>query len=351
MLDFNPRVTVLCGLNGTGKSSFVELLNRMQRFLLQNITLTDMYLPSDIPLWEQADRGRLDVEFGMEMEIDGLNFAYSLVIDYNLRDNLCRIASERLAVNDEMLFHGESGDATLLTDTQQKRSYPVDWKLTGLALGSRYNSQIRKFLSYIRERLFIVYPRPLIIKGFHEHGENISDLYCDNFSAWYDNLGDSNLLAVSAAIRDIVPVIPALRQFSLQPYGNGKQLCADIDLPGRMKHLPFKYLSDGQKVLVIYYIMIHQAPKNSCIIIDEFENYLSPVELQPIYNIIQDTWEQKFLQFILISHAERTLDWFREGAVMLKTIENEGNFTIGVDMLNNESGCAIDPLEALRSQA
>jgi AAA15 family ATPase/GTPase len=98
---------------------------------------------------------------------------------------------------------------------------------------------------------------------------------------------------------------------------------ADIFMPPNTRYrLPFNSLSHGQKILSILHLLVRVAPANSTIAIDELENFLAPSELQPLYNAFQDAYEERNIQFILISHHPRTLNWYTDSAIVLSFAGN-----------------------------
>ncbi len=72
--DLNVRLrspyTLISGLNGTGKTTVIEILNRLQRFLSNSLPVTSLCTPRDIPAWEITDHGSYDssqaVHFAVE---------------------------------------------------------------------------------------------------------------------------------------------------------------------------------------------------------------------------------------------------------------------------------------------
>ncbi len=66
------------------------------------------------------------------------------------------------------------------------------------------------------------------------------------------------------------------------------------------------------------YSLIEYTEPNSVIAIDEPENCLSPGELQPWLDAMQDAWEEKDIQFIILSHHPKTLNWHHEEAIIME---------------------------------
>jgi AAA15 family ATPase/GTPase len=92
--------------------------------------------------------------------------------------------------------------------------------------------------------------------------------------------------------------------------------------------LELRELSDGQKTLFALYSLLVNVQDGSTIIIDEPENYLAPSELQPWLDAINDAWEERDIQFILITHNPKTLNWYHKEALIFKIEAEPPRITI-----------------------
>jgi ABC-type transporter Mla maintaining outer membrane lipid asymmetry ATPase subunit MlaF len=57
-------------------------------------------------------------------------------------------------------------------------------------------------------------------------------------------------------------------------------------------------------------------PEGSTLVIDEFENHLSPAELQPLYDLVQAQQDSCDFQIIIVSHHQKTLNWYHDNALI-----------------------------------
>lgn len=80
--------------------------------------------------------------------------------------------------------------------------------------------------------------------------------------------------------------------------------------------IKFSELSMGQKKLCIYYALFRMLPEGSTFLFDEFENHLSPVELQPLYDMMQEQQDTKGFQIVLVSHHHKTINWYHDSALV-----------------------------------
>ena len=51
-------------------------------------------------------------------------------------------------------------------------------------------------------------------------------------------------------------------------------------------------------------------------LVDEPENFLALGELQPWLEAMNDAWEERDIQFVIISHNPRTLNWHNKNAMI-----------------------------------
>jgi ABC-type cobalamin/Fe3+-siderophores transport system ATPase subunit len=110
--------------------------------------------------------------------------------------------------------------------------------------------------------------------------------------------------------------------------------------------LELRELSDGQKALFVLYSLLANIPDGSTLIIDEPENYLAPGELQPWLDAVNDAWEERDIQFILITHNPKTLNWYHRDAVIFK-IEDEPPRITAERNGNNSSETLFEKLSGM----
>lgn len=325
--SFEPqeKVSLLTGLNGTGKTAILELLYRLQKFLVSGWPVTSLCQAQDIPRWTINENDDHSVILALEIQKDSVLFDYEIEIRYHFRTSSCRVEREILKMDDKTIFSSTQGKALVFHAPDAAEplnfglSYPVDWSFTGLKLSARDNSKMAFFVNTVRQNLYAISINPFSIPSSHQEQEAILNMDGSNFSAWYASLLDGQITSVAGTFIEIAAFIPGFKQFVFEKEGKSKELVADIVIgPSQAYRLPFENLSHGQKVLCILHLLIRACPENSTILIDEFENFLSPVELQPLYDAAQDAFEEKNTQFIFVSHHQKTLNWFQDSAFVLK---------------------------------
>jgi ABC-type glutathione transport system ATPase component len=110
------------------------------------------------------------------------------------------------------------------------------------------------------------------------------------------------------ALREILPGFQHLR---LQSAGRARVLAATFRYPGGMAYdLDFDALSDGQKALVVLYVVLHGVGKDMRVLaLDEPDNFVSIREIQPFLTELDNISDETGLQVLLISHSPEVIDY------------------------------------------
>lgn len=323
VLELNP-ILLLCGHNGSGKTSVVYIMAKLRDFISGRnkaaglaASVDSLCASEDIPRWEKKDYGGYLSTLGFEYRLAeaGL-FKYEVHIAHSFHDGANRVEEESLRLDGRTLFHSQAGNLEVRTDGGENKVFPVDWAFSGLNMAARFNRRAWEFQAAVGSRINAVSLNPHETMGFHESRSDTLAFSGSNFSAWYDYLRDQYPKESVAVFDDYQYFMPGFKQLSFHSLGEGRRLMADFLSPRKNYALSFDELSHGQKTLCVLYALIHCGPEGSVIMIDEFENYLAPSELQPFYNAAQQALEERGLQLILVSHHEKTLNWYHDTALL-----------------------------------
>ena len=224
----NEQVTLLSGLNGTGKTTIVEVVNRLQQFLVAGASADSIWPFRDKPKWKSGHSE--PAIFGLDFKIDQQEFLYRLkVASFGLLTGM-GVQEESLLVNGEAIYISKDGNAEtqmphaslasvmlgigLFTPTSEKKSsYPVDTSLTGLKVASRQHTFIRTFLNAVETRIYAISLNPYLISGIHQEPGNVLQPDGSNFSAWFDTLTDKHMGSIGNYFSEIKAFIPGFEQF------------------------------------------------------------------------------------------------------------------------------------------
>lgn len=316
-LNLKDGATLLCGLNGTGKSSVVEMVHRLKMFIGFGETVDRLCPQDDIPVWEKQPQGAFTTRLGLKLEIMGEIFSYEVEILHNLRDKLSRVEKESLSVKGEIIYKSEQGKVKIFRSDERQGEFPVAWNTSGLHLLDLVNKNASSFIKYIRENIFTVCPNPARMDSFNSGREKTPDYDGQNFSAWYAWIESNHLRQAVEAMEDIAQIFPGFKQFAFVEHGASRELVGKI---GDMEHdypISFGQFSQGQKALALFYMLVRACPPNSTIMIDEMENHVSIVELQPLYDLANTASEERNIQFVFVSHNPKTINWYQTEAILL----------------------------------
>jgi predicted ATPase len=148
------------------------------------------------------------------------------------------------------------------------------------------------------------------------HGSRTLGKLGENFPAWRFDCVNSQSEKQNWVIDQCRNFIPGLVSINNPKSGDWYRLAVRVNFKGKNHDLNFQELSDGQKVLMALYYILANIPGRSTLILDEPENFLAPGELQPWLNAMHDAWEERDIQFIVISHNPKTLNWFHKEALI-----------------------------------
>jgi energy-coupling factor transporter ATP-binding protein EcfA2 len=337
------KTVLIAGKNGAGKTTVIELLNKLKYFIINPDStghLEKLMVRDDVPRWMVSDYGQVETHFILKMNCSGLSYVYELKIQYNLKESKCRVFSETLSVDDNLVynFHIDNEAAVVITDDKRNFKYGVDWSHSGLSLAGRVNSRIKQFITDITTKLHVFIIAPETAAGqIDPSGLDISG---GNFSGWYTKMLTQNIEVAADVLNSYKIFLPNCSRTFIDPK-TGEFTIEEKNSEGGFE-IRFSELSAGQKKLCVYYALFKMLPQGSTLVFDEFENHLSPAELQPLYDLVQYQQDEKDLQTILVSHHQKTLNWYHDSALLFSLSGLPAHIKIDADDDNGDrSGATL----------
>jgi energy-coupling factor transporter ATP-binding protein EcfA2 len=337
------NISLLLGGNGSGKTTVFNVLEKLQKFIIGNTKVSDLFPSSDLTRWET----RSIQKFELDIKGNGGIYNYSLEIEHQGDYLPSRMRYESLSVDGQPLSkfsiqieQGKPvGQSTIYNDdpTRQGAFLPfVDWSRS--VVGFVYERQENKKLTWFKKRIanfFIVQINPLSM-GEESRQEDTHPVWdMSNYAAWYSYLsGDQGkIFNLTIKLREIIDGFDAFRN---KPIGDAKIL--SLSFP-TLSEEPYKLseISDGQRVLIALYTLIYCAPdEDYTLCIDEPENYLALPEIQPWLSTVFDqcSGADSHGQALLISHHPALINylasssgyWFEranQGIIRLQSITDQ----------------------------
>ncbi|MDR0307239.1 MAG: AAA family ATPase [Chitinispirillales bacterium] len=333
-MDFTEGINLICGPNGSGKSALRELLSALGNLLaLPDVaervaeSVVSSFPAEVFCRWLPQETGYNEIIISLELngkdEKSGAEelYCYDLTVRYNFLERKSRIQSESLVLHTTNRKHTivsfANGKLTICTDDGKDLSFSADWNVSGLVTGSRNNSKIIKFGQLMSNVLSVHLNPSLMARDFTAGSQTIGQ-FGENFAAWnfYNTIRQLNKqLLVFEQCKHFIPGFVTISNPSV---GDSYRCKVSVGYNGKTYELALSELSDGQKILFALYSILSNVPDGSTVLIDEPENFLSPGELQPWLNAVNSAWEERDIQFIIISHNPKILNWYHKEAVILK---------------------------------
>ncbi len=275
-------VALLMGRNGTGKTAIFEVLHVVRDLVTRETSLIDAFPGTTCTRWELRKEQRFELDVaGM-----GGSFKYRLAIEHDHDRGLSRVASETLHLENTPLFAFVAGKMQLHTDGGELGpSFPGDPRKSGLGMvvPGAANRNLTWFKDWL-SALVVLRPNPATLGGRAEREEPRLAPDCSNFAAWYRTLWQECPEKVSRAHVALTNVLDGFKGMSIRvdEQRTGWLRATFADPNGKDFKLQVDELSDGQRVLMVLYVVLCTQIERGCTIaLDEPDNYVSLDEIQP----------------------------------------------------------------------
>jgi len=305
--EYKPeRKQLLLGANGSGKSSLLDAVRLMKLFLKG----------SNIPFTQSSRTRWLDQPlqvFEIEALIEDKLYGYRAEIRYSPKTNVPTVSLERLNVDGAPVFELVDGEM---------RSF-LDGKSQTVVLRGEANESSLQFWSYANPPVgrFVKWMDSIHcfkIDAYEDKMEETADSILvspdyemEYIASWYRHLNESDPDGMDAFRASMREVLTGFQNLRLSSEDDGvRKLRADFASPTQRKlTLSLHELSDGQRVLLALYMILHFLVAKGCtVFIDEPDNFVSLREIQPWLLAAQASVEDHGGQLILISHHPEILD-------------------------------------------
>ena len=306
------ETNVLLGPNGSGKTSVLQVLRRIQALVARGARVDEAFPTSDLSLTRDRDEQR----FELDLEIDRSVYRYALGIEHERDRRRMRIAEESLTYDDKPLFDFRVGNAQLYHDDHSAGpAYPFDWSRSGVgALNERADNRKLTRFRHAIAGFVIASPCPPVFESETRSEDDFLDPLMRNFVGWYRHAAQENMGAIVELFGALREALPGFDSLNLSESGeNSRALkvafrrAADDPLLDRYG---FAQLSDGQRALVALYCLIFMsADRRTSLFLDEPDNYLALREVQPWLAALVEQCGDTLEQAIVVSHHPVTIDY------------------------------------------
>ena len=230
------ETNVLLGPNGTGKTSVLQALRRIQALVARGARIDETFPTNDLSLTQDRNEQR----FELDLQVDGSVYRYVLGIEHDRDRRRMRIGEESLTHDDRRIFDFRSGNAQLYHDDYSEgTSYPFDWSRSGVgALNERPdNRKLTRFRQAIAG-FVIASPCPPLFEPEARSEDDYLDPLMQNFVGWYRHAAQENMGAIAELFRTLREALPEFDSISLTESGeNSRALKVAFRGPSDDRHV------------------------------------------------------------------------------------------------------------------
>lgn len=322
------ELTLLLGANGCGKSAVFEVVGKLRDFIRGDGRVGKLFSEGDVTSWSKKP----EQVFEMEIDLSDGRCLYRLVVYHEPEKHRARVKTEELTFNDKPLFAFDEGEVRLYRDDHSEGpKYSFDWNQSGLApVAARHdNTRLCAFRDDVRKIVTLfLQTRHLNVESDPPY-DRLSDSG-ENFASWYQEHLQEYPGRIFTAMDRLRKVLPGFADLRLSQKGNDyRQLQVEFRPPdSKVGHVyRFDKLSDGQRALIILYLLLFAQDSDGTLLLDEPDNYMTLPEIQPWLAEMEDGCGETLPQAVLISHHPEAIDFLHDKAVWLGR-EPEGHTRI-----------------------
>ena len=318
---------LLMGRNGAGKSTVFEVLELISAFIRGELQIRDEPIEEHLvgrtrTRWQQVEQQRFELNVRGE---DG-TYLYELVVDeWGQPTAYPRVLKESVTLEGKPLFLFENGTVHLHNNQfQEKVQFPFNPRRSGLSIvEARKDNTKLSWLKGWLGRMLCLQIDPTVM-GPRAEKEAVRPAFnLSNFADWYRYLRLSQGKATDDLRRSLQEVISGFESLDFADAGlNTRVLHAVVragEGNGKALRYAFHELSDGQRVLIGLYTVLHCAlTDQATLCIDEPDNFISLAEIQPWLSRLCDTAQETGSQVLIASHHPELLNQLatRSGVVL-----------------------------------
>ena len=211
------ETNVLLGPNGSGKTSVLDALRRIQDLVARGAKVEEAFPTGDLSLLQDRDTQKVE----LDLEVDGSCYSYDLHIQHDSRRRNMRIAEETLEHDGKPIFSFRGGDIQLYHDDYVKGpSYPFDWSRSGVgALNARDdNRKLTRFKQAMAD-LVIASPCPPLFEPETRSEDEFLQPLMQNFVGWYRHAAQERMRGIGEVFKTLGEALPGFDSLSLTESG------------------------------------------------------------------------------------------------------------------------------------
>ena len=341
----SARKQLILGANGCGKSSMLDALVNLRRFVSGDAKVDELF-----PLRERTKwLDRPDQRFGLHAEIDKVMYCYRLVIGAGGDPIKPVVRSETLDCgNGAFRVSFEQGKVTL-GHPDPEVSYELNGSRSAISsLGETEAAAVAIRFRRWMNKLCVFRLNPFNMDSRAEGDDADPKLDLSNFAAWYRSLYQSHPKRAHALFESLEETLDGFDSIVLQDAAEGVRLLNVLFQRDGEKPVSFRFneLSEGQRCLICLYTILHfVVAEGRTVIIDEPESFGGLRELQPWLKAASRLLTEAEGQLILISHNPELIDQWapRHGVRFVR----DGMAPVRVEPWHGDPESGLSPAELI----
>jgi predicted ATPase len=305
--EFDVRpLNIFIGPNGTGKSNLGNFLLMMS--FLASGPFSSAFGPGPFTFRQTLSRKEkgasdiqeLDLNFDITLEVEGVNYSYSIVFT-EIRRNEYLIKEETLQeVQGEILF--------TISDVKARES-----KMAQMRKGHAWNDSekrirsVAQYLSKIKRYRFIP---DLIKKPSSVQDSYLLDHTGENLAAVVHHLEKNHPENFWRIVQEVRRCIPGIKRIFTPHLGDPHQVGIGVEEDNKSGYFVGPQLSDGFLVFLALITLFNLPDQPRIFFIEEPETYLNPNRLRVLYGLMHRfSAANPGKQVLMSSHSPYFIDW------------------------------------------
>jgi predicted ATPase len=340
---------LLMGRNGTGKTTFGDVVIAIQSLLLFGAKTELLFGPETLTRWQNSPRQRFEVDLGSPHG----QYRYELTIEHRdapaAEQTRTRIVDETLTIDGKPIFRFADGIVKLFRDDHTPGAeYPFDPVRSALGTIAPRPDYF-KLVWFVRWMLgtTVVKPNPLQMTELVETDARMLQQNAQNFAAWYHAVSATDKRRDQLLHKALADVLPGFEALNFEFAGPGRWLLrADFNHGGRKLSLRFGELSEGQRQLILLYTILHfLLAQGHTVLLDEPDNYISLDEIQPWLLAATDMIDDGSGQLLIVSHHPEIFNQWAVSHGILT--DRDGCGPVRIRKFAQSAGTGLTPAEEI----
>jgi predicted ATPase len=316
LVNFECRLgtnQLILGPNGGGKTTLFSVLGTIRDFCTNGVPAENLFLGYTQTRWQNIP----EQTFELDVSGNGGLYTFRLVVGYSDQPTARpRVFMEQVFFGGKPIHRFIRGEVQLFNDNhEEKEKYPFDWSRSAVAtIPERADNKKLSWFKRWLGGLLLISPDPHRMSPLAQMEAPVPDVFLSNFAGWYRHLrqeSDDHKLR-----EDLREVIPGFQSMDLKDAGMGNRLLTLTfsvnGQQGPVTNPPYSFgeLSDGQRVLIGLYTVLHFAFRSGATVcFDEPDNFIALKEIEPwLDKVLERVDEEPGTQVLIVSHHPELLN-------------------------------------------